>query len=49
MRRPKSAPSLVPDYDVTVFIVLDDYGKNGRVYPETDGATADLHTVADQR
>ncbi|MGA9891438.1 MAG: hypothetical protein WBQ55_03495 [Xanthobacteraceae bacterium] len=28
-----------------MFIVLDDYGKNGKVYRETDEATADLHTV----
>jgi hypothetical protein len=45
MRQPKSPPSLVPDYDVTVFIVLDDYGKNGKVYRETDEARADLHAV----
>ena len=45
MRRPNSRPSLVPQYDVTVFIVLDDYGKNGKVYRETDEARADLHTV----
>jgi hypothetical protein len=45
MRQPKSPPSLVPQYDVTVFIVLDDYGKNGKVYRETDEARADLHTV----
>lgn len=39
---------LVPQNDnaAAVFIVLDDYGKNGRVYRETDEATADLHTVA---
>ena len=45
MRQPKSPPSLVPEYDVAVFIVLDDYGKNGKVYRETDEARADLRTV----
>jgi hypothetical protein len=45
MRRPNFRPSLVPQYDVTVFVVLDDYGKNGKVYRETDEARADLHTV----
>ena len=29
------APSLVPHSDVTVHIVLDDFGKAGRVYRET--------------
>ena len=28
-----------------MFIVLDDYGKNGKVYRETDEARADLDTV----
>lgn len=45
MRQPKSPPSLVPDYDATMFIVLDDYSKSGKVYRKTDEARADLHTV----
>jgi len=45
MHQPKASPTLVPQYDVTVFIVLDDCGKNGKVYRETDEARADLHTV----
>ena len=45
MREPRSAPSLVPSYDVNVYIVLDDFGKVGRAYRETDEAEADLETV----
>jgi hypothetical protein len=33
---PRSTASLVPHFDVTVHIVLDDFGKAGRVYRETD-------------
>ena len=43
---PRSSP-LVPEYDVTVHIVLDDFSKRGRVYRETDEAAADLATVVD--
>jgi hypothetical protein len=32
----RAASSLVRQFDVTVHIVLDDYGKAGRVYRETD-------------
>jgi hypothetical protein len=45
MRQPTSPPSLVPEYDVTVHIVLDSFGNNGNVYRETDDATADRETV----
>src|SRR5215212_8739556 len=45
MRQPRSSPSLVPSYDVNVYIVLDDFGKIGRAYRETDEAEADLETV----
>ena len=45
MRQPSSAPSLVPSFDVNVYIVLDDFGKIGRAYRETDEAEADLETV----
>jgi hypothetical protein len=45
MRQPRSAPSLVPSYDVNVYIVLDDFGKIGRAYRETDEAEADLENV----
>jgi hypothetical protein len=40
-------PSLVPDFDVTVHIVLDDFGAAGRVYRETDEATAGRGDVID--
>jgi hypothetical protein len=45
MRQPRSAPSLVPSYDVNVYIVLDDFGKIGRAYRETDEAETDLENV----
>ena len=35
----------MPSYDVNVYIVLDDFGKIGRAYRETDEAEADLETV----
>jgi hypothetical protein len=46
MRTP--TPSLAPDqqpHDVTVYIVLNDFGQLGRAYVETDEATADEQTV----
>jgi (2Fe-2S) ferredoxin len=42
-----SLTPLVPNFDVTVHIVLDDYGKAGRVYRETDEAQASFETVVD--
>jgi hypothetical protein len=39
--------SLVPNFDVTVHIVLDDFGKAGRAYRETDEAQASFETVVD--
>jgi len=42
-----SSASLVPNFDVTVHIVLDDYGNAGRVYRETDEAEASFETVVD--
>ncbi len=42
-----SLTPLVPNFDVTVHIVLDDYGKAGRVYRETDEQRASLETVID--
>ena len=46
MRTP--TPSLAPDqqpHDVTVYIVLNDFGQLGRAYVETDEAAADEQTV----
>jgi hypothetical protein len=40
-----ASPSLVPSFDVTVYLVLDDFGKLGRSYLETDEGKADLQTV----
>ena len=41
-------PSLAPDaqpHDVTVYIVLNDFGQLGRAYVETDEAAADEQKV----
>ena len=38
---------LVPDGDVTVHIVLNDFGNLGRAYVETDEAAADEATIVD--
>lgn len=39
-------PSIVPSgTGETVYLVVDDFGSNGRVYRETDADTADLETV----
>ena len=46
MRTP--TPSLAPDeqpHDVTVYIVLNDFGQLGRAYVETDEAKADKETI----
>jgi hypothetical protein len=37
----------VPSFDVTVHIVLDDFGQAGRAYRETDEERADLEEVVD--
>jgi hypothetical protein len=42
-----SLTPLVPHFDVTVHVVLDDYGKAGRAYRETDEQGASLETVID--
>ena len=39
--------SLVPDPDVTVYLVLNDFGPLGRAYVETDETDADERTVID--
>jgi hypothetical protein len=46
MRRAGRAPSIVPDGDdQNVYIVVDDFGRNGRVYRETDVENANLETL----
>jgi hypothetical protein len=44
---PRATSSLVPHFDVTVHIVLDDYGKAGRVYRETDEEDTTVGSVVD--
>ena len=41
----RSTPSLVPNADLTAHLVLDDFGKDGRIYRETAEAEANLETV----
>ena len=43
----RPTPGLVPHFDVTVHIVLDDFGKAGRVYLETDEEDTTLGSVVD--
>ena len=47
MREPGWTPSIVPkeEDDQNVYIVLDDFGRNGRAYRETDVERADLEAV----
>jgi hypothetical protein len=46
MRRSNWTPSIVPNgNDQTVYLVADDFGKNGRAWRETDCDTADLETI----
>jgi hypothetical protein len=46
MPRTGWAPSIVPNGDdQNVYLVVDDFGPNGRAYRETDVETADLETV----
>ena len=46
MRRSNWTPSIVPNgNDESVYLVADDFGKNGSVWRETDCETADLETV----
>ena len=46
MRKSNWTPSIVPDGDdQNVYIVLDDFGRSGRSYRETDVERADLEAV----
>jgi hypothetical protein len=45
-RSPPLAPG-APYYDITIHIVLNDFGKLGRAYVETDQAEADEQTIID--
>ena len=39
------SPSIVPGFDVDVYLVLDDFGSLGRAYRETDEDHADRESV----
>ena len=46
MRRVGLTPSIVPPAENnTVYLVLDDLGRSGRVWPEADAEKIDLETV----
>ena len=46
MRKSNWTPSIVPNGDdQTVYLVADDFGKNGRAWVESDYETSDLETV----
>jgi hypothetical protein len=47
MLQPTKTPSLVPDHDVTVHIVLDAIGNGVFVYREVDEDQIDLGTLVD--
>jgi hypothetical protein len=38
-------PSIMPDPDQTVYLVLEDFGRHGRAWCETDAEACDLETV----
>jgi hypothetical protein len=45
MRTVDQVPSLVPNHDVTVYLVLDHFGRLGSAYRETDEEQSDLEDV----
>jgi hypothetical protein len=46
MRKSNWTPSIVPNPgDQNVYLVLDDLGRGGRIWPESDDETTDLETV----
>ena len=45
MRRSGWTPSIVPADEPTVYLVADDFGRQGRAWRETDLETTDLETV----
>jgi hypothetical protein len=44
MRKSDGAPTLVPTDDQTVYLVMDDLGRFGRVWREADVEHTDLET-----
>ena len=47
MQFTSATPGLVPHFEVTVYIVFDDFGKAGWIYRETDDREANLESVVD--
>ena len=46
MRRSSWTPSIVPESDDhNIYLVMDDLGRLGRIWPEADAETTDLETV----
>jgi hypothetical protein len=46
MRRSTWTPSIVPrDDDANAYMVLDDLGRSGRIWPEADAEKTDVETV----
>jgi uncharacterized membrane protein len=46
MRKSNWTPSIVPNSgDLNVYLVLDDLGRQGSIWAETDAESADLETV----
>ena len=46
MHRSSWTPSIVPNnHDQNVYLVVDDFGRNGRCYRETDVEGTDLETI----
>src|SRR3954452_23404041 len=45
MRTVDQVPGLVPNFDVTVYLVLDHFGRLGSAYRETDEEQAGLENV----
>ena len=46
MRKSNWMPSIIPNSDdQTVYLVVDDFGRNGRAWRETDVENTDLETV----
>jgi hypothetical protein len=45
MRQSNWTPSIVPNDDQNVYLVVDDFGRNGRAWREADVENTDLETV----
>jgi hypothetical protein len=45
MRQSNWSPSLVPSEDHSVYLIVDDFGRHGRCWRETDVESADFETV----